>query len=90
VAASDGQVAKIVEQATGFRRGYDGSHKEIERQGRPGSDIVTFNSEVLRIDGEHGPQKPLGELEVLAPVVKRLTIEDGINVPRFNSILLHV
>jgi hypothetical protein len=88
VAASDGQVAKIVEQATGFEGAIGDHTKEIETgRARLNDHIVTFNSEVLRIDGTSTDLgNRLGELEVLAPVVKRLTIEeDGINVCGFNS-----
>jgi hypothetical protein len=88
VAAADGQVAKIVEQTTGFEGAIGDHTKEIETgRARLNDHIVTFNSEVLRMDGTSTDLgNRMGELEVLAPVVKRLTIEeDGINVCGFNS-----
>jgi hypothetical protein len=66
-----------------------GTHTaDIEKERtRLNSHIIQFNSDVMRLDGvDTALSDRVGELEVLAPVVRRLTIEsDGIKVCGFDS-----
>jgi hypothetical protein len=84
----DGKVAEVTESARNLgdatatiASNVEGARKRLNDQ------AATLGTEVSRldsVDAELGNR--IGDLEVFAPVVKRLTIdEDGINVCGFNS-----